>query len=60
MPSRAYTTSSRVEDTYKQLIGMAPLTYTLAAPPPPPPPPLYIGLGQREAQVNHELLFNHA
>ena len=25
-----------------------------------PPLPLYIGLGQREAQVNHELLFNHA
>ena len=23
------------------------------------PPPPYIGLGQREAQVNHELLFNH-
>ena len=27
---------------------------------PPPPTPLYIGLGQREAQVNHELLFHHA
>ena len=25
-----------------------------------PPPPLHIGLDQREAQVNHELLFNHA
>ena len=25
-----------------------------------PPPPFYIGLGQREAQVNHELLFSHA
>ena len=23
-------------------------------------PPLYIGLDQREAQLNHELLFNHA
>ena len=27
---------------------------------PPPPPPLHINLGQREAQVNHELPFNHA
>ena len=26
----------------------------------PLPAPLYIGLGQREAQVNHELLLNHA
>ena len=25
-----------------------------------PPPSLYIGLGQREAWVVHELLFNHA
>ena len=32
--------------------------------PPPPPGPAspcsWIGLGQREAQVDHELLFNHA
>ena len=29
-------------------------------PPPPYLPSLYIGLGQREAQNNHERLFNHA
>ena len=29
-------------------------------PPPSSPPSLDIGLGQREAQVNHELLLNHA
>ena len=27
---------------------------------PPPLPPFYIGLRQREAWVNHELLLNHA
>ena len=26
----------------------------------PPLPLFHIGLGQREAQINHELLFNHA
>ena len=35
----------------------APWEATGGAPPPPPP---YIGLGQREARVNRELLFNKA
>ena len=33
---------------------------TVAISPPHPHPTLYIGLDQREAQVNHELLFDRA
>ena len=36
------------------------LTHELLLVPPPLLFPFYIGLGQREAQVNHGLLFNHA
>ena len=32
----------------------------LQTPPCSPPPLSYIGLGQKEAQLNHELLFDHA
>ena len=44
----------------QEVCRTAMLCCAIAPLPLPPPTPLYIGLGQREAQVNYELLFNHA
>ena len=49
---------------YMQRPAQQPEKVKQASPPPPPPPPppphICIGLGQMEAQVNHELLFSHS
>lgn len=58
MPSHVYTTMSNAEDICKHVVGMA--LRKDAEADAPPPLALCTGLGKREAQIDHELLVDHA